>query len=443
MSETQNSEAQPPEKTQSKPPVQPQIQYSVQPQSQPQIEPQSQPPEQPQSQPQIEPQLQPPEQPQSQPQIESQAQPKVEPQNQPLVQPQSQPPIQPQVQPQIEPKPQKEEKYHVVINKNTIQFDILKINSYIKKESSYKADNYIFEFYNEYKSLKKDEEEEEDEDDNIPKYFVDIKSEHARYLGILSKSLKKEVFGYSLYDNGDEYFGQWYLDKKEGFGIYYFKENEKEEAKVNHIYIGEFKNNVKSGEGLYFKIKKFEEKENVNKPLDFTFAIGNFSYDNLKNGIIYNIEGDKRKIYKGKMNGEGEKDDENAEIYENENQIFNGLIKKNIMIKGRIIILKGGEKDLEKEEAYYFERKGDKINSDEIDFDYRKGEEKDDEYIQKMKDMFKNYDCEKLKDLYLKVMELREKIKSPEGFEYLKNLNYDEMIKEELKKLYGKYLYID
>ena len=31
------------------------------------------------------------------------------------------------------------------------------------------------------------------------------------------------------------------------------------------------------------------------------------------------------------MNGEGEKDDENAEIYENENQIFNGLIKKNIM----------------------------------------------------------------------------------------------------------------
>ena len=113
------------------------------------------------------------------------------------------------------------------------------------------------------------------------------------------------------------------------------------------------------------------------------------------------------------------------------------------MTKGRIIILKKDEKDLEKEEAYYFERKGDKIPTDEIDFDYRKEEEKDDENIQKMKDIFDIYDCEKLKDLYVKVMEIREKINCPEGFEYLKNLNYDVAIKEELKKLYGKYFYID
>ena len=111
------------------------------------------------------------------------------------------------------------------------------------------------------------------------------------------------------------------------------------------------------------------------------------------------------------------------------------------MTKGRIIILKKGEKDLEKEEAYYFVRKGDKIPTDEIDFDYRNGEEKDDENIKKMKDIFAIYDCEKLKDLYVKVMEIREKIKSREGFEYLKNLKYDETIKEELKNLYGKYFY--
>ena len=430
MSEKKNSENKPPEESQSQP--------IIQNQSQPQEEPKFQPPIQTQSQPKEQSQSQPSEQPQPQLQTENQEQPQIEIQNQPKVQPQNQPPIQPQLQPQ----PQKEEICHVIINKNTIQFDVLKINSLIKKENStYKTDNYIFEYYKEYKPKNQDEEEEED--DNIPKYLVDIKSEQSRYMGVLSKCLKKEVFGYSLYDNGDEYFGQWHSDKKEGFGIYYFKENEKEEAKVNHIYIGEFNNNIKNGEGLYFKIKKFEENENISRPLDFTFAIGKFSYDNLNHGIIYNIEGDKRKIYKGKINGEGEKDDENAEIYENENQIFNGTIQKNIMTKGRIIILKKDEKDLEKEEAYYFERKGDKIPTDEIDFDYRKEEEKDDENIQKMKDIFDIYDCEKLKDLYVKVMEIREKINCPEGFEYLKNLNYDEAIKEELKKLYGKYFYID
>lgn len=413
MSEKQNSEVQPQDESKSEPTINTQSKSQEQTQKQPSVEPQSQ------------------------PQKENQDKPQIELKNQPLIQPQNQPPIQPQSQPQ----PQKEEKYHAIINKNTIQFDVLKINSLINKEKTYKSDNYIFEFYEEYKQLNKNEDEEED--DNIPKYLVDIKSEHNRYIGVLSKCLKKEIFGYSLYDNGDEYFGQWHSDKKEGFGIYYFKENEKEEAKVNHIYIGEFNNNFKNGEGFYFKIKKFEENENINKPLDFTFAIGKFSYDNLNHGIIYNIEGDKRKIYKGKINGEGEKDDENAEIYENENQIFNGTIKKNIMTKGRIIILKKGEKDLEKEEAYYFARKGDKIPTDEIDFDYRNGEEKDDENIKKMKDIFAIYDCEKLKDLYVKVMEIREKIKSPEGFEYIKHLKYDETIKEELKSIYGNYFYKD
>ena len=347
-------------------------------------------------------------------------------------------------------EPHKEIKNSIIINKNKINFDMLKIFSLIKKNGSYKEENCLFELYKGYHP-----ENFEEEDDDLPKYLVYIKSEECIYLGVLSNKLRKELHGYSLFNNGDEYFGQWNNDKKEGFGIYYFKENEKEEVNIKHIYIGEFKNNMKYGQGLYFKIKQFEdtgkkEKEkdkenlnNINKPIDFTFAIGKFEKDIFREGIIYNLEGDKRQIYKGKMNEKEEKADENAEIYENNNQIFNGAVRDNIMIKGRIIVLKEDEKEIKKEEAYYFERKDDKIANEEIDFDYRKGEEKDEELIKKMKDMFEIYDCKKLKELYLKTMEFREKIRGKENFQFMKDLDYDVMVKEELKKMYGKYFYLE
>ena len=345
-----------------------------------------------------------------------------------------------------EPQKEKEEVIKSLNSKNSstinkykkfqIQFDILKILSIIKKDGSYKEDNIIFELYKKYTPT------EYEESDDTPKYMVDIKSDQNRYLGILSKSLRKELYGYSLYDNGDEYFGQWNSDEKSGFGIYYFKENDTN--KINHVYIGEFSENKKNGEGLYFKVNKFEEeKEKENRPGDFVFEIGYFSEDYFQSGVIYSIEGEKRKIYKGKMNNKGEKNDDNAEIYENGNQIFYGCVKNNIMINGRIIVLKKGENDFEKDEAYYFERKEDKNHNDDIDFDYRKGEENDESLIKKMKEIFDIYDCEKLKELYMKVIDLREKIKSPDNFQYMKDLDFDVMVKEELKKLYGKYIFMD
>ena len=337
-------------------------------------------------------------------------------------------------------EPEKEQKNSKIINKFLIKFDMLKILSIIQKDGSYKEGDYIFEFYKEYQQQKIEEEPE-----CLPKYFVDIKYEECRYLGVLSNILTKEIYGYNIFQNKDEYFGHWNNSVKEGYGIYYFKENEKEEEeKIKNIYIGEFKKNKKSGEGLYFKIKNFEEGEgNEIMPKDFIFSLGIFSNDEFKEGIIYNIEGDKRQIYKGKLNEKGEKTDEKAEIYENNNQIFHGALKNNIMIKGRIIVLKNEENVIKKEEAYYFERKEENLNSEDIEFDYRKEEEMDDELIKKMQNLFEVYDCEKLKNLYIKVIEIRGKLRGPENFKFIKDLDYDVMIKEELKKIYEKYIYMD
>ena len=338
-----------------------------------------------------------------------------------------------------EEEPKIEKKYSEIINKNQIKFDMLKIFSLVRKDGVYKEGDFLFELYKGYKPVNPEEEQED-----FPKYLVDIKHEEFRYIGVLSNNLNKEVYGYNIFENGDEYFGQWNKNIKEGYGIYYYKENEKDESRIKHIYIGEFKNNKKHGEGVYFKIKQFEKgKEGVVRPCDFNFNLGKFDDDNFISGIIYNIEGEKRQIYLGNLDEKGEKCDENAEIYENNNQIFNGTIKNNIMIKGRIIILKEEENQIKKEEAYYFERKEDKINNEDIDFDYRKLEEKDELLIQKMKNIFEMYDCEKLKDLYMKAIELRDKIRSPYNFQFIKDLDYDEMVKKEFLNIYGKYIYTD
>ena len=202
---------------------------------------------------------------------------------------------------------------------NELKFDVLKIDSRIKKDSQYQEGETIFQFSPEYKP---DSLEDCDQKTDYLKYFAKIKTPSFQYTGNLSKNLKKENFGYNQFDNGDEYFGLWNKDKKDGYGIYFFKEDQKPDPQlISQIYVGEFKNNMKSGEGIYFNVSKFSpDKEN--SPLDFDLIIGNFTDDIFQKGIIYNMKEGKRKIYKGKMDNDGKKNDEMGELYEDNDKIF-------------------------------------------------------------------------------------------------------------------------
>ncbi len=253
-------------------------------------------------------------------------------------------------------------------------------------------------------------------------------------MGILSKNLKKENYGYNQFDNGDEYFGQWNKDKKEGYGIYFFNEEKENPDNIKQIYVGEFKNNVKSGEGIYFNISNFTEDK---KPLDFNLVLGNFAEDNFKTGIIYSMKEGKRKIYRGKMNKDGKKEDDMGELYEDKDKIFYGVIKDNVMIEGRVVIMK----DDAKENAYYFTKKGNNVIDGNVDFDYLKWEDKDDTYIKKLNELNNIFDNEKIQELFINIMQIREAANSGNNFDYIKNLNYDNDVKQNLKSKYGKYLY--
>ena len=313
---------------------------------------------------------------------------------------------------------------------NELKFDVLKIDSRIKKDSQYQEGETIFQFSPEYKP---DSLEDCDQKTDYLKYFAKIKTPFFQYTGNLSKNLKKENFGYNQFDNGDEYFGLWNKDKKDGYGIYFFKE----ETKIlpHQIYVGEFKNNMKSGEGIYFNVSKFSpDKEN--SPLDFDLIIGNFTDDIFQKGIIYNMKEGKRKIYKGKMDNDGKKNDEMGELYEDNDKIFFGAIKDNIMLEGRVIIMK----DDKKENGYYFSRKGNNL-LDDVDFDYLKWEEKDDEYIKKLNELNNTLINEKILELFESIIQIREKAECGNNFEFIKNVNYDNDIKQMLKTQYGKFLY--
>ena len=97
--------------------------------------------------------------------------------------------------------------------------------------------------------------------DEIENYFVDIKNnskEH--YIGVLTKELTKNIFGYILFKEGDEYLGQILEEKKHGFGIYKFNSDIHYEE---DIYIGAFWNNKIEGRGIHINIMKHSPKNEL------------------------------------------------------------------------------------------------------------------------------------------------------------------------------------
>ena len=89
-------------------------------------------------------------------------------------------------------------------------------------------------------------------------------------------------------------------DIREGFGIYKFNFGEKDD--VQEIYIGNYKNNKKEGEGMYLKIyKSIPNDSNENVLINFNSGIGVFENDVLKKGKIYTAKDGINMIYQGKI----------------------------------------------------------------------------------------------------------------------------------------------
>ena len=62
-------------------------------------------------------------------------------------------------------------------------------------------------------------------------------------------------------------------------------------------------------------------------------------------------------------------------------------------------------------------------------------------FIKKLNELNDIFKYEKIKDLFIDIIMIKIKACSSNNFDYLKNLDYELNIKQNLKKQYGKYLY--
>lgn len=258
-----------------------------------------------------------------------------------------------------------------------VDYRIFKDGEFIQKSEFNPSINNKFKLI---QGLTQEELEKKEENSEYPKYFSTISTKNFDYIGILSNQLKRDKYGYSKMEkeHSDEYLGEYKNELRDGFGIYKFNSDNDEDIK--EIYIGNYKNNKKEGEGMYLKISKsIKEGSSGNDILiNYNSGIGTFESDIFKNGKIFNCKDGVKILYQGKLNEIGEPEDDDAIIYEEENKIFRGKVSKGDMIEGRNIIL---NEKLEKVNSYYFT----KIDG-KYDFDYFKKEEIDEDCIKKLKE---------------------------------------------------------
>ena len=286
-----------------------------------------------------------------------------------------------------------------------ISFDSIEIDQNIKtsKNGRYKINNSIFTFIKD--NIKKQENQ---------KYFVKIKNNNEEYVGALTDNFKKELFGYSLFNQGDEYLGEIHEEKKEGFGIYIFKlkENDKQD-----IYIGYFKNNMMNGEGIYINIIN-----NITNLEEYICYIGAFENGLFKKGKIYVFKKDFEKLY-----FQNEENEDNKFCIERKNEIIlanKGVIKNDKLNEGIMII--ASIKDINKiENIFYFKEKE---NSQYI-FENLDDEKKEKEIVEE----FNKYKLNFME--YNKIIKnLVKKIKN-ETEQFKRNLDYSQyVIETNLKK---------
>ena len=262
------------------------------------------------------------------------------------------------------------------------------------------------------------------------KYFANIKKDNEQYMGVLTDNFKKDLFGYSLFKEGDEYLGEILEEKKNGFGIYNFKK----ENGLQDLYIGHFENNMINGEGVYINVlnkeKEKPQQKNSNDKLNkYNCYIGEFEKNKFKGGKIYIFNQDFQKLTF--INEEEQEKDKNEFSIENHNGILlvSKSTKKNGIICDGFIINISDKDEIGMKTSFKA-----KNNSDYI-YDNLNDELIEKELIEKYNKYkldFKEYN-EKIQKLFNKFIEQIDHFRS--SIDYAKN--------REIKKEYEIFFYDD
>lgn len=270
--------------------------------------------------------------------------------------------------------------------------------------------------------LTEEEIKKKDPKSEYPKYFAKILTKNFEYMGVLTNELKREKYGYSIMENKDEYLGEYKNEIRDGFGIYKFNPNEDEEE----IFIGNYKDNKKTGEGIYLKIFKSVKEDSSGEIIlvDFDCGMGEFKDDIFINGKIFTVRDDNETMYQGKINDIGVPSDQEALIIEGGDKIFWGKLIDGELIEGRNIFV---DDKWNKKNAYYFTKK-DNVESP-YDFDVNKNEGKDSEIIDMVKESNVRTYKSQIQNIFKDVCDSLNKFKK---FETAINVDFENNVKNKI-----------
>lgn len=270
--------------------------------------------------------------------------------------------------------------------------------------------------------LTEEEIKKKDPKSEYPKYFAKILTKNFEYMGVLTNELKREKYGYSIMENKDEYLGEYKNEIRDGFGIYKFNPNEDEEE----IFIGNYKDNKKTGEGIYLKIFKSVKEDSSGEIIlvDFDCGMGEFKDDIFINGKIFTVRDDNETMYQGKINDIGVPSDQEALIIEGGDKIFWGKLIDGELIEGRNIFV---DDKWNKKNAYYFTKKDNVENP--YDFDVNKNEGKDSEIIDMVKESNVRTYKSQIQNIFKDVCDSLNKFKK---FETAINVDFENNVKNKI-----------
>lgn len=162
------------------------------------------------------------------------------------------------------------------------------------------------------------------------------------YTGLLNQQLKKEGIGKQIEDNGDIYIGQFKNDLKDGLGIYLYNNNNFEEIKTTknkiEILLGNWKQNNKHTEGVYVWIEEDPNNNNFENAA-FEAYVGEMNNNQFTNGIYLAKLNEVFYIYYGGFN-DGMKNDDKCYFYDNDgtiDRVFRGRITNDKIHEGFFI----------------------------------------------------------------------------------------------------------
>lgn len=177
-------------------------------------------------------------------------------------------------------------------------------------------------------------------------YDCSITSNECKYFGMLDKTFSRQGLGLYIYNNKDTYFGEWKNNQKSGHGIYVQRPDHN---KYNFL-AGNFGSKEKSmGEAILVNYDHFSEDIDESR---FSAYIGMFDENhNFQSGLILtHLESDQFLIYSGKVNSKGLREDENCVLFNfKDNLLFLGYMLDDHPTEGVIVKL---NENFEIEHAY-------------------------------------------------------------------------------------------